>query len=413
MPLYDRDGSGREPPDAISHVGDGQATGRSGRDLRVVHVAQTIAGGIASYFEEIAAYQSEAFGAGNVSFLVPAGSEVHLPCVDPAQIVSFSPAGRRPGALLSLGHAARQIIRRLRPDVLHLHSSFAGAVVRTVLRGRNRPRIIYCPHGWSFAMEASTPAKLAYAAVERQLARRTDLILVNSVSEYELAVRFGLPAHKLSIVHNGIAWAPAPRRRQRGGELRLAFIGRHDRQKGLDILLDAISRFELSHMQFHIVGESVVGRTASRDAPTGSNLIYHGWLSRAETLELLHDVDAVVMPSRWEAFGLVAVEAMRAGVAVIGSNRGALPEIIGNCGYVFDIDDAEALGRLLERLDAGELCRLGASARARWESEYVSGRMNEQTREAYERVLSAPAGSRASPVPGHSAATAPAACEVS
>jgi glycosyltransferase involved in cell wall biosynthesis len=380
------------------------------KPIRVLHIAQTIAGGIASYFEEIASYQSELFGKANVNFLIPSDSEMHLPSVDQAQILTFTANTRRPAALLEFGQVARRVIRRLNPEVIHLHSSFAGAVVRTFLASSlERPRIIYCPHGWSFAMETAKPAKLAYAAIERILAARTDLILVNSASEYNLAVQFGIPPHKMRVVKNGIAWIPAPRRTGRSGPIRVAFIGRHDRQKGLDLLLDAIERFPLSHIHFDIVGERVVSRSGSRGASAPANVTLHGWLTRAETWALLQDVDAVVMPSRWEAFGLVAIEAMRAGVPVIGSNRGALPEVInhGVGGYIFDIDDPDALGRLLKSLDRNELSRLGASGRDLWEREYVADRMNRLTREAYEQVLASPADTEASPSSAVPHGTAP------
>ena len=63
------------------------------------------------------------------------------------------------------------------------------------------------------------------------------------------------------------------------------------------------------------------------------------------------------MPSRWEAFGLVAIEAMKYGKAVIVSNRGALPELIedGKNGFVFNFEKAEQLIEILERLRPEDL----------------------------------------------------------
>ncbi len=113
-------------------------------------------------------------------------------------------------------------------------------------------------------------------------------------------------------------------------------------------------------------------------------------------LRLLERMDAVVMPSRWEAFGLVAAEAMRAGVPVIASNRGALPEVVEHevGGYIFDLDDPDALGRLLQRLDRSELRQLGNSARRRWEREFVADKMNDLLRETYASVLAGQASPR-------------------
>jgi glycosyltransferase involved in cell wall biosynthesis len=361
---------------------------------RVVHVAQTIAGGIASFFEEIAPYQNDAFGKDNVTFVVPEGSEVHLPTIDGSQIVTFAATSRGPAALLSFGRGATKAVRRIAPDIVHLHSSFAGAVLRFSLgRGQDRPRIIYCPHGWAFAMETSNTRKRLYAAIERWLTRRTDLVIANSETERQAAISFGLPGEKIRTVKNGIQWTEAPAARavtDAPRRLQLAFIGRLDRQKGIDILLRSIERFSLQKIDFHIIGDSVLAQAPAEQSTAGPNVIFHGWLSRADTMKLLRDVDGLVMPSRWDAAPIVAIEAMRAGVPVIGSDRGALPEIIrdGVGGLIFELDRPDSLGELLQGLDRDELRRLGVTARARWEADYNSDQMNQHTVEAYFDVLS-------------------------
>ena len=359
--------------------------------LRVLHIAQSIAGGVASFLEEVAGYQTATFGRENVRFLIPAGSEGHLADVDPAQLLTFAPTTRRPAALLNFARAADKAIHEFGPDIVHLHSSFAGAAVRLRRDWRESGvRMIYCPHGWAFGMEISAPKKRAYAAIERALARRTDLILCNSQAEYDLALASGLPAEKMRVVRNGIGWEPPPKRKRRSGPIRLGFIGRHDRQKGLDILLDTIRRFPLAGMHFDVIGDKVLKHGGDEDAAALANITFHGWLPRAKTLQLFDTVDALVMPSRWDAAPIVATEAMRAGVPVIASNRGGLPEIVnhGVGGYVFDLDDRDALGKLLQRLDRADLAKLGRSARARWEEEYLSDRMNELTCDAYDDVVS-------------------------
>jgi len=370
---------------------------------RIVHVAQTIAGGIATIFEEMAPHQTAAFGKANVHFVVPVGSEAHLPSLDRSQIVTFDATSRSPAALLAFGRAASAAIARLDPDIVHLHSSFAGALVRALLpRRAKRPRIVYCPHGWAFGMECASLKQRLYAAIERRLARRTDLIIVNSQSEHELALRFGMPRDKLQLVNNGIAWRPPVNRGEGDAKLRVAFIGRHDRQKGLDVLLDTINRFGLPNIDFHIVGAGILDGPSSGRPGQQPNLTFHGWLDRQAIDELLAGMDAVVMPSRWEAFGLVAIEAMRAGVPVVASDRGALPDIVrdGIGGHIFDLDDPGALGRRLASLDRAALDNLRQSARARWESEFSAARMNELTEQAYGRVLGADDSvrSRAEPV---------------
>jgi glycosyltransferase involved in cell wall biosynthesis len=357
--------------------------------LRVLHVAQSVAGGVASYLEELCGYQTARFGSNNVRFLVPVGSEGHLAAVDPIQLAPFSSVDRSPAALIKFAKAANAEIRRFKPDVVHLHSSFAGALRLSMPLRWNRPRIIYCPHGWAFGMDVPRGKKRVYAAVERLLARRTDAIIVVSADENRLAMEFGLPPDRTRVVKSGVAWAPPIEKRSRTGPLRLAFIGRFDRQKGIDILLDTLRRFALPQVEFEIVGANVVGEDPVELSEVPGNLHFHGWLPRARTLDLLNSVDALVMPSRWEAFGLTAIEAMRASVPVIASNRGALPEVVqhGVGGYIFDLDNRDALGRTLASLTREMLELIGATARGRWEREFVAERMNELTVSAYYEVL--------------------------
>ena len=74
--------------------------------------------------------------------------------------------------------------------------------------------------------------------------------------------------------------------------------------------------------------------------------------------------DAVVMPSRWEAFGLVAIEAMKYGKPVIVSDKGALPEIVkdGQNGLVFDFNNPKSLQSVLGKLSKDKLHEMGNKA---------------------------------------------------
>ena len=361
---------------------------------RILHVAQTTAGGIASYFEEIAPFQSARYGAENVHFVIPGGEE-HLPSIDPAQLIRFPSASRNARSLLDFTRTALRAVDRVKPDIVHLHSTFAGAILRPLLRiRRRRPFIAYCAHGWAFSMETSNAKQNAFALVERRLARFTDLIHVVSRSEFALAESVHLPTEKMRVLPNGIAWTPPRQARARTGPLRVAFIGRHDRQKGLDVLLDVIRGGGLSHIHFDIVGNSIVAGAVPDVESSPDNVTMHGWLPRSAAMKVLGQADAMVMPSRWDAAPIVAIEAMRAGVPVIGSNRGAIPEIVqdGVGGYIFDLDDPGSLKRRLEQLTREDLERLGATARARWERCYDSRQMNALTCQAYDDLLaSAPA----------------------
>lgn len=373
--------------------------------MRIVHVAEVTHGGVGAYLGEIAEYQIGTFGASNVHFVLPEGSETYLPGVDPGRITTFARKGRGPLGLLAFGRTAAQAIRRIEPDVVHLHSTFAGAVLRPMLAARsNRPKVVYCPHGWAFSMEASNLKRFLFAEYERLLTGRTDLVVVNSDSEKRLGAHYRIDPRRMLTVKNGISSAvPRPARPDTDPRrpIQAAFIGRFDRQKGLDLLLDAVDALPEEALHLHLVGKGDVYGEGGPERLRRGNITAHGWLSRPEVFALLGRMDVVVMPSRWEAQGLVAVEAMRSGLPVIASDRGGLPEVVrdGIDGFIFDLDDPEALPTLLASLDRGRLREMGENARLRYESEFTAEKMNLLLHRAYQKVLGAGRGEAPAPAP--------------
>ena len=145
------------------------------------------------------------------------------------------------------------------------------------------------------------------------------------------AVQAGIEADRLVLVHNGISknrplldtvsaiWPSE--------KTKVLFIGRLDRQKGYDLLTEAARALE-DQVDVRIVGASVIGKYKDEGRALPSNVSLLGWQDRHQIEAQLEKADLVVIPSRWEAFGLVALEAMRAAKPIIAFRIGALPEIV-------------------------------------------------------------------------------------
>jgi glycosyltransferase involved in cell wall biosynthesis len=112
-----------------------------------------------------------------------------------------------------------------------------------------------------------------------------------------------------------------------------------------------------------------------------------GWLPRDCLHSYYAAADGLVVPSRWEGFGLVAIEAMRAGTAVIASNRGSLPELVehGTTGYIFHLDENELdkLEGTLRRLDKNRLREMGAAGARHFEQRFTAETMNRSLLDVY------------------------------
>lgn len=372
--------------------------------MKVIHSAQMIQGGVASYLNEILPFQRAVFGDDAVLVAIPANEIDFIDVDDPALFRPILTKGRKVISLFRFLIKTIKIINAEKPDIVHLHSTFAGALVRLwfLLLPWDRPKIVYCAHGWAFNMQVSEPLRQGYALLERLFARVTDAIVCISHYEHVQAVRRGLPRNLLHEIHNGISDKPAfrpaaPHSASRlfdPATLNLLFVGRHDRQKGYDTLLETMRTLQGHPITLHVVGGAVVS-AGEGEASTGAvpaNVVQHGWKSRAEVEAFLAEADALVMPSRWEGFGLAAVEAMRQQVPVCASNVDALPELVrdGVSGYLFPPDDVVALGALLASLDRRTLHAMGPSARLWYLENFTSEKMNRELVDLYRHLVPRP-----------------------
>lgn len=358
--------------------------------MRVLHVAETVRGGIATYFNELQPLQKGRFGSGNVRFVIPADHRNDLSGFDDEDVSSFKRSGRSVPGLLRMALATLREVRRMQPDVVHIHSSFAGLVIRPLLYlSPGRPRIVYCPHGWAFSRETSRLSHETTKLAERLLAKITDCIICISDDELQQAIAAGIDETNLVVVNNGIS-ADRPQIARDGTEwasnkTKVLFVGRLDRQKGHDLLIESASQLaEL--VDVRIIGSSVVGKSEEVDLP--SNVTLLGWQSRPQIEAQMEQADLVVIPSRWEAFGLVALEAMRAAKPVVAFRVGALPEIVedGATGLLCSPVSAAALAGGLRNAASLDLIEIGRRGYARFRQLFDVERTHRLLAETYHHL---------------------------
>ncbi|MGR5878071.1 glycosyltransferase family 4 protein [Bacillus pacificus] len=113
------------------------------------------------------------------------------------------------------------------------------------------------------------------------------------------------------LIHNGIS----PKRNEGifkcevdKSKINLLFVGRFDRQKGLDILLEFFNTYNMEHIDLYIIGDSIL---ENQQLVIPNNIKLIGWVENTNIDSYYSLFDAVIIPSRWEGFGLVAIEAMK------------------------------------------------------------------------------------------------------
>ncbi|MGE5178758.1 MAG: glycosyltransferase family 4 protein [Bacteroidota bacterium] len=236
--------------------------------------------------------------------------------------------------------------------------------------------------GTILAVEHGTLLQLSRMDRVRRLVRRIDTLSGSwavdaHVVPSEFMLReirrhsYGRHARRihLGIEFTGSASGPAPGRLPSNG-LVLGFAGRLVRGKGLDVLLEALSLTRDRTTLLEVAGDGPERQSLeARAAALGirDRVRFRGWVADLDALWRVCDV--AVVPSTWtESFGMVAVEAMAAGLPVIAARNGGLAEIVidGETGSLFEPGDAGELARLIETYAQVPIReQRGALARAR------------------------------------------------
>lgn len=154
------------------------------------------------------------------------------------------------------------------------------------------------------------------------------------------------------------------RRERKQGPLRVLFVGGIGQRKGIKYLLEAVKGLDSPALNLRLLGPLPADTTPL--AHYAPYFEYLGQTDQAGVVNHMHQADVLVLPSVFEGFGLVIVEAMATGMPVIASTHSCAPEVIehGVSGFVLQPDDIEGLQRCLDLLatDAEKCQQMGRAA---------------------------------------------------
>lgn len=343
--------------------------------MKILHVGEYVNGGVATYLKTLLSGLQKYDDIENYLLISEYKSQQDWENI--TKKVFYYKYKRSIANIFSAIKQIHAVIKDINPDIIHVHSTWAGLFVRLpYLLKKRKAKIIYQSHGWSFLMDTSKYKKNIYAFVEKILSIPTDKIINISNYEQNQAIKYGLNKNKMIMIYNGVEDKVNKSNLKLNwdkNKINLLFVGRLDRQKGLDLFLDVYNKIELDNIHLYVIGTSVLDNSLPKNTET---VTYLGWVDNKDIDAYYQACDAVIMPSRWEGFGLVAIEAMKNSKPVIVSNRGALPELIKNNknGYIFDMDKLNSLITILSKLDKFNLNFLGKNARKIFLEDFLASR---------------------------------------
>ena len=298
---------------------------------------------------------------------------------------------------LAMGHGLlRAALTRLcpgwRPDVVHAHDWLVAHPAIALADVLEVPLVatIHATEAGRYSGWLSSPLSRQVHSTEWWLARRADTVITCSAAmRDEVAELFDLDPGPIAVLRNGITprgWRAAPGMVEaaRGryaprGEPLLLYFGRLEYEKGVQDLIAAMPRIRRAHPGTRLLVAGTGTATdmlveTARTHRVRRSVRFLGHLPDAELAALLRAVAAVVLPSRYEPFGIVALEAAAAGAPLVASTAGGLSEVVldGETGLSFAPGDvaglAEAVGMVLA--DPAAARRRAAAAAARLANDF-------------------------------------------
>ncbi len=333
--------------------------------FRILHCLRAPVGGLFRHVCDLAAAQSRL------------GHEVAIICADTGDALTSArlhhlaellhigvhriPMSRNPGFGDAI--AARHVLklaRKINADVLHGHGAKGGAYARLAAHLQRQKRLcLYTPHGGSLHYVPTSTRGRVFMALERRLERMTDGIIFESAFAAErYATQVGRPRAPSRVIPNGVLAEEFEPITHDADASNFVFVGELRHLKGIDVLLEALAMVNRTRR----VTATIVG--SGPDAAQFKALVsklgleavtrFTGALPARTAFKMGH---VLIMPSRAESFPYIILEAGAAGLPVITTRVGGIPEITGESGTPLLMPgDVEALtAALFDALDSPDV----------------------------------------------------------
>lgn len=284
-----------------------------------------------------------------------------------------------------------------RPDVVHAHDWLVAHPAIALAEYFDVPLIstIHATEAGRHSGWVSGQISRQVHAVESWLVHESDSLITCSASmSDEITDLFGPALAEIRVIRNGIDVArwPFARRRPRKGPAQLLYLGRLEYEKGVHDAIAALPRIRRTHpgTTLTIAGTGtqqawLVEQTRKHKVLRATSFVGH--LNHDDLVDLLHAADAAVLPSHYEPFGIVALEAAATGTPLVTSNVGGLGEAVinGQTGMSYAPRDivglAAAVRNVLEDPQAAQ--KMAVAARERLTSDFAWNTVAEETAQVY------------------------------
>ncbi len=290
-----------------------------------------------------------------------------------------------------LTNKLRKEIQDINPDVVHVQYMAPGALpifasrlagVKTVVATVHQPYTK--SHGWLAKIMLWTASRFTKKVIAVSQNAELSWFGISHLFDENIP---SLKQPRHFTIHNSVDAGLIQRKREvvnvkdlkeklsiRGDVIVIGAVSRLRHEKGIDTLIETFNNLTSEDAESHLLlvgsgpDENLL-KKAVEDSGIGKMVTFYGEADWEKAMQLLAIMDIVVVPSRFEGFGLTAAEAMAAGKPVVASDTSGLKEVVANgeTGILFPVDDSSALLKALQKLikDADLRMNLGAAGKKR------------------------------------------------
>lgn len=306
----------------------------------------------------------------------------------------------------ALGRSCVSLFHGWRPEVVHGHDWLVAHALALASQAASAPAVLTIHATEAGRHQGWMPSDLSRTihGVEWWATHQAGAVIACSQHmRSEIAALFDVPNEHVSVIPNGVdaaAWRVPARARARVREQfpgpLIVYTGRLEWEKGVHTLIEAMPAIRRARRDAHLV---IAGRGSAREElislarakRLGRAVSFEGWLPPEHLHALVAAADVAVVPSIYEPFGIVALEAAAAGTPVVAANSGGLAEVVeaGRTGWLFEPGSPSGLGSciLAALSDPDEARRRARAGSRKVTRSYAWPRIARLTDEVYQDVI--------------------------
>lgn len=245
--------------------------------------------------------------------------------------------------------------------LIHINMADRGSIVRKYVIVRTA-KLVGLPvllhlHTGNFIEHVEELPSWATRRIAWMFRSADRIVVLADVFRRFISARFEVPHELISVVYNGSPDILVPESAGSPSKTtKLAFFGRIEDAKGMPELFDALSTPSLRALDWSFtfagLGDIDTYKDFAAEHGFSDRVSFPGWLDQNAAMRLLSDSDVMVLPSRYEGFPMIVLEALSVGTAVVVTKVGAIPEVLTDQenALLSDVKDANALAKNLESI---------------------------------------------------------------